>query len=113
MEQPGWYPCPYLQREVELTEERILHAYQQHPELPPRQKLLAMVGDALASPTYIVALSGNPPGFRFVRWFPFFWRGKYLMVVVRRPKPGKRSWIATLHLSSRAQDREAAIWTAS
>jgi hypothetical protein len=42
------FPCPYLQSEVELTEERERHIVERHPDLLPEHRVC--IADTLADP---------------------------------------------------------------
>ncbi|HEX5646659.1 MAG TPA: hypothetical protein VFX56_06795 [Nitrospira sp.] len=61
-------PCPYLNTEVELTDEREQHIRDKHPELLPayRTQLIQTVAD----PDEIRRDSRFPNSLLFSHWFP-------------------------------------------
>src|ERR1017187_3281650 len=83
--------CPYLQCNVELSDNRRKHIELEHSELLPRHPEL--IEQVLAKPEVIRKSAKHPNGFLFSRWFPHFLRGKHVVVIVI--KEMDRCWIMT------------------
>ena len=94
------FQCPYLQGEVELTEERERHIAEHHPDLLPENR--ERMADTLADPDQVrrSLLMGNAR--LFARWFTDLRGGKnVVVVVVSEPAPGGRHWIITAYIARR------------
>ncbi len=61
------FPCPYLNGEVELTDEREAHIAQTHPDLLP--EYLAQLKQTLADPDLIRRSLRMSAAGLFYRWF--------------------------------------------
>lgn len=74
------FPCPYLNGEVELTEERERHITERHrdflPEHRPRLAETVGVPDQVRTSARIVSAK------LFSRWYTGVRQGKYVVVVV-------------------------------
>ena len=95
------FPCPYLNGEVELTDERRAHLFQQHPDLWPRYA--AELAQALADPD-TVGTRGDDNERGFVRWFAEVHKGEYIVAVVRshvRDDGTIRHWLTTAYIARR------------
>jgi hypothetical protein len=93
-----YFDCPYLNSQVELTEERLQHIIQTHPEL------INIYQDALANTLFNpdqVRLSSRFNNTRlFTKWFKGIRQGKYLIiVVVNDSMPNNRNWIITAYIA--------------
>jgi hypothetical protein len=96
----AWLPCPYLGTSVELTDERLQHISETHPELLPDH--LAALELTLADPDQIRS-SGRLARTRlFARWFDDIRDGKYVVaVVIADPPPSGRVWVVTAYNARR------------
>ncbi len=94
------FPCPYLNGEVELSDEREAHIAQTHPDLLPAY--LPQLRQTLADPDE-VRRSARMNGARmFYRWFDDVRQGKFVaVVVVSEGAPAERHWIITAYLTRR------------
>jgi hypothetical protein len=95
-----WLKCPYLTKDVELTDERRTHIETNHPELLPEheERLWLTISD----PNEIRIDEDYPRTRLFVRWFDDLYGGKLLIaVVVTDPPPAERHWIVTAFVAGR------------
>jgi hypothetical protein len=99
------FPCPYLNGDVELTDERESHIAHTHPDLLPQY--LEQVGDTLTDPDQVrrsIRISGAR---LFYRHFETVRGGKYVAaVVVSETTPRVRHWIITAYLTRRLANGE-------
>lgn len=92
------FPCPYLQADVELTDERKLHIATHHPDLLPEH--WDRIADVLAAPDQVRLISRYSNARLFSRWFPDVRNGKHVVVVVVLDNdPAGRKWIVTAYLA--------------
>lgn len=103
-------PCPYLGREVELTEERERHIADNHPDLLPEYR--DKVAETLADPDQVRQSSRFGSARLFTRWYADVREGKHVVVVVMSGSEGetRRSWIMTAYISRRLSQGEVE-WT--
>jgi hypothetical protein len=103
-------PCPYLGREVELTEERERHIAGNHPDLLPEYR--DKVAETLADPDQVRQSSRFGSARLFTRWYADVREGKHVVVVVMSGSEGetRRSWIMTAYISRRLSQGEVE-WT--
>ena len=88
------FPCPYLETEVEVTEERRRHIVERHPDL-----LLAgweHIATTLADPDQVRHSMRIVNARMFYRWYDGL--NKHVVVVVIS-EPGGRNWIVTAYLA--------------
>jgi hypothetical protein len=91
-------PCPYLNTEVELTDEREQHIRDKHPELLPAYR--AQLIQTVADPDEVRRDSRFPNSLLFSHWFPEVKGGKFVVVVVvADPSPAERYWIVTAYVA--------------
>jgi hypothetical protein len=92
------FACPYLEAEVELTEERERHIAERHPDLLPRHR--HCIAETLSDPD-LVRLSVRLGNARlFARWFDNLSGGKYVVVVVATEAVAiGRHWIVTAYVA--------------
>jgi hypothetical protein len=91
-------PCPYLNTEVELTDEREQHIRDKHPELLPTYR--AQLIQTVADPDEVRRDSRFPNSLLFSHWFPEVKGGKFVVVVVvADPSPAERYWIVTAYVA--------------
>jgi hypothetical protein len=94
------FPCPYLDGEVEWTEERERHATGQHPDLLPEHR--DKVGQTLLDPDDIRASKRFAGARLFSRWYADVREGKHVVVVVVSDHdPVTRHWIITAYITRR------------
>ena len=94
------FPCPYLNGEVELTDEREAHIARNHPDLLPED--LTEVGQTLADPDQVRSSARMGAARLLSRWFEDVRRGKYIVVVVvSEAMPMERHWIITAYVTRR------------
>jgi hypothetical protein len=93
------FPCPYLNGEVELTEERERHITERHSDLLPEHR--PRIAETLAVPDQIRTSARFGSARLFSRWYTDVRQGKYVVVVVSERTPQERHWIITAYLASR------------
>ena len=102
------FPCPYLQGEVELTEERERHIAERHPDLLPEHR--EKIADTLADPDQIRrgVQFGNAK--LFSRWYTDLRQGKHVVVVVvSESEPRERYWIITAYMARKLAEGDV-VW---
>jgi hypothetical protein len=105
------FPCPYLQTEVELTEERVRHIAERHPDLLPEYR--TCIADTLAAPDQVRRSPRLRNARLFTRWFDAMRGGKHVVVVVVTDvAASRRHWVVTAYMARQLTegDRE---WTKS
>jgi hypothetical protein len=101
----AFFPCPYLQGEVELTEEREQHIAERHPDLLPEHR--ERIAETLADPDQVRRSARFGNARVFSRWFAAIRGGKHaVVVVVSDPTPPGRHWIVTAYLSRKLAEGE-------
>jgi hypothetical protein len=99
------FKCPYLDGEVELSDEREMHIADNHPDLLP--EFFAQVGLTLATPDQVRRSLRISSARIFCRWFEEVRRGKYVVVVVvSETMPVMRHWIITAYMTRRLTNGE-------
>jgi len=97
-EMPMRYSCPYLQGEVELTEERENHISERHPELIPEYRWC--IAETLSNPDTVRRSTRFGNARMFCRWFDNVRKGKYVViVVVSDDAPEGRHWVITAYIT--------------
>jgi hypothetical protein len=92
------FPCPYLNSEVELTDERENHIATTHPDLLPEYRIC--IADTLADPDQVRRSARFSNARLFSRWFTSVRGGKYVVVVVVSDTiPVSRHWIITAYMA--------------
>ena len=97
------FPCPYLNGEVELTDEREQHIAAQHPDLLPAHR--DALANVLADPDS-VRLSARFGNARlFTRWVNNVGGGKHVVVVaVSDATPYNRHWVITAYVARKLSE---------
>lgn len=104
-------PCPYLQDDVEWTEERELHTAKRHPDLLPEHR--EKVVGTLAEPDEVRRSRRFGNARLFSRWFADLHDGKHVVVVVvSDPPPSERCWVVTAYIARRLAQGDVE-WTRS
>lgn len=99
------FHCPYLDGEVELTEERERHVAESHPDLLPEHR--QRIADALADPDEVRRSARAANARLFARWFEDLRGGKHVVVVVvSDPGPHRRHWVITAYMARRLVEGE-------
>jgi hypothetical protein len=101
----SWFPCPYLNGDVELTEERERHIGERHPDLLPeyREELV----NTLAMPDQVRRSIRYGSARLLSRWYNDLRGGKHLVVVVvSQPDASERHWVITAYLARRLVEGE-------
>jgi hypothetical protein len=94
------FPCPYLNGEVELTEERERHITERHPDLLPEHR--PRIAETLAAPDQVRTSARFVSARLFSRWYTEVRQGKYIVgVVVSERTLQERHWIITAYLASK------------
>lgn len=91
--------CPYLNGEVELTEERQEHIAERHPDLLP--EFFPQLGKTLSDPDQVRRSERFGNARMFVRWFEDVRGGKFVVVVVVSELASDRNWIVTAYMARR------------
>ncbi|MBS1786851.1 MAG: hypothetical protein JST85_03975 [Acidobacteria bacterium] len=91
------FPCPYLQAEVEMTDEREQHIAEQHPDILPEH--LDELAETLAVPDQIRRSARFNNARLFTRWFDNVRDGKHIVVVVTDAAPNERHWVITAYIA--------------
>ena len=98
------FSCPYLNGEVDLTDEREAHIAETHPDLLP--EYLPQLGQTLADPDEVRRSTRMSGARMFYRWFDDVRQGKYVAVVVVNDTPTERNWIITAYITRRIMNGE-------
>lgn len=100
--------CPYLDGEVELTEERESHIADRHPDLLPTY--YERIAETLADPDEVRCDVRFENTILFSRYYDRGRRGRYVVVaVVTDSFPEVRNWIVTAYISKTITQGEI-IW---
>ncbi len=91
------YPCPFLEGEVELTEEREAHITSHHPDVLPAYR--TCIADTLFDPDQVRQSPRFSYARLFSRWFTSVRGGKYVVVVVVSDFAPDRHWIITAYIA--------------
>jgi hypothetical protein len=92
------FPCPYLEGEVDLTEERERHITERHPDLLPEHR--QRIAETLAAPDQVRKSVRFSSAKLFSRWYTDLRQGKYVVVVVvSEREPSERHWIITAYIA--------------
>ncbi|MBI1802619.1 MAG: hypothetical protein HYR71_13420 [Chloroflexi bacterium] len=90
--------CPYLEGEVELTDEREQHIASNHPDLLPEYR--ALLGEVLADPDQVRRSARFSNARLFSRRFATLRGGKHVVIiVVSDAAPAQRYWIITAYIA--------------
>jgi hypothetical protein len=96
----GVVPSPYLQAEVELTDEREQHITEHRDRIAP----------TLADPDQVSLSTRFSSARVFTRWYNDLRGGKHVVVVVvTASEPDTRHWIITAYITRRLARGEA-VW---
>jgi hypothetical protein len=105
------FPCPYLDSEVELTDEREQHIAESHPDLLPEHRDL--LAQALIDPDQIRRSRRFGNARLFSRWFDTLREGKHVVVVVVSVESSHaRQWLITAYIARKLAQGDVE-WTRS
>jgi hypothetical protein len=105
---PSFFHCPYLDAQVELTDEREQHILEGHSDLLPQH--LDLLRQTLLEPDTIHRSPRRFDTLLFSRWYDELYGGKHVLVVVAiQESNGARHWIVTAHILRKAVPGEA-LW---
>ena len=105
------FPCPYLQTEVEWTEERKRHIAERHPDLLLKHG--RCIADTLADPDQVRRSARLRNARLFTRWFDTVRGGKYVVVVVVTDVAAtRRHWVVTAYMARQLTEGDIE-WTKS
>jgi hypothetical protein len=91
-------PCPYLDAQVDLTDERERHIAERHPDLLPEHR--ECIADTLAHPDQVRRSARFVNARLFSCWFESVRGGKHVVVVVVGDSaPGGHHWIVTAYIA--------------
>lgn len=108
----AYFKCPYLNSDVELTDEREEHIAQRHPDLLPQ--FMHAIGETLEDPDEIRRSARFVGARLFSRRFETVRDGKYVVViVVSDAAPSERHWIITAYLARKLSKGREVEWTRS
>jgi hypothetical protein len=92
------FACPYLNGEVELTEERERHVAERHPDLLPQYR--GRIAETLSDPDQVRRSARFAAAKLFSRWYNDPRGGRHVVVVVvSEPDPVGRHWIITAYIA--------------
>ena len=104
-----FFPCPYLDSDVELAGEREYHITLRHPDLLPMYQ--QCIPDTLILPDEVRRSSRLKNARLFSRWFEWLRGGKYVVVVVvSSTTPTERHWIITAYMTRKLTKRGDIEW---
>jgi hypothetical protein len=101
----AYFPCPHLNAQVELTDERERHIAERHPDLLPEHR--QRIADTLADPDQVRRSTRFANARLYSRWFEAVNGGKYVVVVVvSQSGPDRRHWIITAYIARKLVEGE-------
>ena len=104
-----FFPYPYLDSSVELTDEREHHITLRHPDLLPRYR--QCIPDVLMLPDRVTRSPRIRTARLFSRWFDSLRGGKYVVIVViSEPAPAESHWIITAYMARKLTRGENVEW---
>lgn len=91
--------CPYLEANVELTDERYEHILIRHPDLVPAY--YDTIKDTLYAPDEVRRSERATNTLLFARWFDDVREGKFVVVAVVSESNQQRYWMITAYIARR------------
>ena len=98
------FPCNYLDGNVELTDERVGHIAERHPELLPEHR--SLIEETLSAPDQVRRSVRFGSAKLFSRWYADFRNGKHVVVVVVSESAAGRHWIITAYIARKLAEGE-------
>ena len=102
------FPCPYLDAEIELTQEREQHIIETHPGILP--EYAQQLAETLINPDLVRRSNHDATALLFSKWFSTIRTGRFLVVVVVSQTDTNRYWIITTY-TARKITGGTVIWT--
>jgi hypothetical protein len=97
------YFCPYLNRDVLLSDERYEHIKNHHPEMLPEYEY--SLAETIKNPDSIRNSSRFQNALLFTKYYDNIREGKYIVVVVvNEIHPEPRDWIITAYITRKLQN---------
>jgi hypothetical protein len=90
-----FFPCPYLNSHVELTEEREQHIIENHPKTLPDH--LSQLIETIDNPDQVRQSPLDASALLFSKWFSSIRSGRYFIVVIVTDAVVQRHWIITAY----------------
>ena len=107
----AYFTYPYLNADVELTDEREAHIHRRHPDVIPGN--LELIAQTLSIPQAVRRSPQRSDTLLISRWYDDFLGGKYLNVVVKTDRADvQRNWVVTAY-PSRTPVRGEHLWSRS
>jgi hypothetical protein len=100
-------PCPYLNADVDLTDQRQAHIQRRHRDLLPAHRGLLI--ETITDPDMVLRSRRAPGALILCRWFPHLLGGKYVAAVIAGDEPSARRWLVTAYISRKLVSGEP-IW---
>ena len=97
--------CPYFDDEIILTDERINHIRQHHPDLLPEYR--KFIDDVIQNPDSIRRSKRMSNGYLFSKWCAEVQNGKHVIVVI--VSESDRKWVITSYISRKLPQGDM-IW---
>ena len=92
------FECPYLKSEVELSDERLQHIAERHPDLLPEHS--GRIEETLADPDQVRRSNRFGSARLFSKWYNNIKGGKHVVVVVVSGESSpRRHWIITAYIA--------------
>ena len=92
----SWLDCPYLDGEVEMTDERESHVAERHPDLLPEFR--DHLAQTLTDLDQVRRSARFGDALLFSRWFPDVRGGKHV-VVSSEKEAVRRHWLVTAYIA--------------
>jgi hypothetical protein len=97
--------CPYLDSEIELSDDRLNHIAIRHPDLIPSH--LDKIGETLSDPDNVRLSTRAKNAKLFSRWYNDISGGQYVVIVViTSSEPVQKNWIITAYLTKKLAEGE-------
>jgi len=90
-----FFPCPYLNSNVELTEEREQHIIENHPKTLP--DYLSQLAETLNNPDQVRQSNLDSSALLFSKWFDNIRTGRHFIVVTVTDTETQCYWIITAY----------------
>ena len=90
-----FFPCPYLNSSVELTEEREQHIIENYPKTLP--DYLSQLAETLNNPDQVRQSNLDSSALLFSKWFDNIRTGRHFIVVTVTDTETQRYWIITAY----------------
>jgi len=90
-----FFPCPHLNADVELREDRIDHIQTRHPGTWPDFE--TEISQALACPDLVRRSDYDPQTRLFSKWFQSIRTGRHLVIVTVSETHPPRHWVITAY----------------